>query len=61
MCDRDQPRYLVINQVGDETPIDLWMNENLPEDYRLVSVTRDKIVTEEVTIVYQFFLEIIDG
>lgn len=42
-------------------PLDTWMDENVPDDYRVVSVLADKMVTDEITTVFTIVMERRDG
>lgn len=64
MCDDIiLPRFLcryhrtVVN-AEDNIPLDTWMENNIPEDYRVVSVMMDKIITDEISFNYIILLEI---
>ena len=41
--------------------LDYWMDENVPEKYRVVSVLMDKIVTDQITFSYTVVCELKDG
>ncbi len=62
MCDLETPRFLCLHhQVyasDDESiPLDIWLENNIPDGYRLVTVLRDKIITDVVAFSYQIILE----
>jgi hypothetical protein len=64
MCDRARPRFLcmyhreVMND-PDNVPLDAWMEANIPQEYRVVSVIMDKIINDEITFVYSIVMELI--
>jgi hypothetical protein len=63
MCERTRPRFLclyltkVLGQ-NDFTMLDCWMDENVPEEYRVVSVMQEKMVSDEITIVWTIVCEL---
>jgi hypothetical protein len=41
MCDLGKSRYMTLHHVElieDGIPVDLWLNENVPDEYRVVSI-----------------------
>lgn len=66
MCDRQRPRFLclfhtmVMDDMNNQM-LDYWMDENVPEKYRVVSVLMDKIVTDQITFSYTVVCELKDG
>lgn len=61
MCDLPTPRYLLLHHhqdlSQDTVGLDLHLENVVPDGYRVVSVTRDKIITDTVVIVYEILLE----
>ena len=66
MCDRQRPRFLglfhtmVMDDMNNQM-LDYWMDENVPEKYRVVSVLMVKIVTDQITFSYTIVCELKDG
>jgi hypothetical protein len=63
MCERTRPRFLTLFHrmvMGDmeNIPLDSWMDANVPEEYRVVSVMMDKIVTDEIIFTHTIVLEL---
>ena len=66
MCERSRPRFLCLFHrmiMGDleNVPLDVWMDGNVPEEYRVVSVMMDKIVTDQIVFVHTIVCELKDG
>lgn len=67
MCDDiKQPRFLCryhssIMGDADDIPLDVWMEANIPEDYRVVSILMDKMITNEITFIYTIVAELKNG
>ncbi len=67
MCDDVKPnRFLCIyhRMVMNDTsnvPLDTWMDENVPDDYRVISVLADKMVTDEIETAFTIVMERRDG
>ena len=61
MCELDLPRYMMINHRQDLSQdfvaLDLFLNDSVPNNYRVISVTADKVVTDTVVMVYNVLLE----
>lgn len=64
MCkDSPSPRFLCLYHTkvlgeDDFTMLDFWMDENVPTEYRVVSVIKDRIITNEITEVYTIVCEL---
>ncbi len=41
----------------DHIPLDIWLNDNVPEGYRIIEVMQDKMITEDITFIYNILLE----
>lgn len=62
MCDNPTPRFLsfyyqVTLSDDDALPLEIWLEDNIPEDYRVASIMADKIVTHDVVINYHIVVE----
>jgi hypothetical protein len=62
MCDLFPARFISLYhriELNDEfsTPLDIWMEQNVPVDYRVISVMLDKMITDQVMHIYHILLE----
>lgn len=63
MCDLEMPRYISIyHQISlsnpdDSLPLDIWLEDSVPPQYRIATILQDKMVTDEVVITYHAILE----
>lgn len=66
MCDDVRPtKYISLFHTltvsdPDNIPLDTWMDANIPDDYRVVSIMQDKIVSDEITFSYHIVAEWIE-
>ena len=62
MCDRDLPRfqsyyYQVIVNDSDTIPLEIWLENNIPDNYRVISIMMDKMVSYDIVINYHIVAE----